>query len=133
MNRKNFYYIFSIIATLSWTYILFQISKGRSGPVFCPIKSVTTLPCPSCGSTRSILEIMHGNYLDALLVNPLGYISLLGVIITPIWIIYDLISKKETLYLSFRKTENYLKKRYIAIPLIVLIVANWLWNINKNL
>ncbi|MFN7135118.1 MAG: DUF2752 domain-containing protein [Myxococcales bacterium] len=39
----------------------------------CPLRKATGLPCLSCGMTRSFDWFMRGRWLDALLVNPLGF------------------------------------------------------------
>ena len=38
-----------------------------------------------------------------------------------------------TLFDFYQKTESYLKKPKIAIPLILLLIINWIWNITKGL
>jgi len=55
------------------------------------------------------------------------------MVVFPFWLISDIILKKDSLYNSYIKTEKFLQKKYIAIPLIVLILANWVWNIFKDL
>ena len=99
----------------------------------CLFKKVTTVPCPSCGTTRSVMQLSHGNFLSAILMNPFGIIVGLVMIIAPIWISYDFIQKKETFYIAYLKIETILRKRKVAIVLIVLVIANWIWNIKKNL
>ncbi|MGF1636390.1 MAG: DUF2752 domain-containing protein [Cyclobacteriaceae bacterium] len=97
------------------------------------MKHATNIPCPSCGSTRSVVSLIHGEFIDALLINPLGYIVATIMLMMPIWILIDLVYKKETLYKLYQKMEVYLKKPQFAIPLIVLIIINWIWNITKGL
>lgn len=55
------------------------------------------------------------------------------MVIVPVWLLYDVISKKDTLYSNYRKFENTIKIRWVAIVLILLILANWIWNIQKGL
>lgn len=38
----------------------------------CLFYAITHIPCPSCGLTTSFSHIMHGNFLDAFMVHPLG-------------------------------------------------------------
>jgi hypothetical protein len=35
------------------------------------------LPCPTCGTTRSLWHLLHGNFGEAWTANPIGYIALL--------------------------------------------------------
>ena len=79
------------------------------------------------------MQLSHGNFLSAILINPFGIIVGLIMLVAPVWISYDFIQKKETFYTTYLKIETILRKRKVAIVLIVLVVANWIWNIKKNL
>lgn len=46
------------------------------GPVICPFRLVTGLPCPGCGLTRSWVYLAHGDWADAAAANPFGYLTL---------------------------------------------------------
>jgi hypothetical protein len=39
--------------------------------VLCLIKRCTGIPCPTCGFTRGLLSLLHGNITQAWLYNPL--------------------------------------------------------------
>ncbi len=41
----------------------------------CPSIIFSGIPCPTCGITRSMWNIFHGNFLTALAFNPLGYLA----------------------------------------------------------
>jgi hypothetical protein len=42
----------------------------ENGPVVCPFRAVTGLPCPTCGLTRVAHSLMRGNLGSALAINP---------------------------------------------------------------
>ena len=42
------------------------------GPVLCPFRAVTGLPCPFCGLTRSLFAAGQGRWEDSLAYSPLG-------------------------------------------------------------
>src|SRR5690349_11305293 len=44
------------------------------GPVVCPFRLLTGLPCPGCGLTRSWVYLAHGQWRDSFLVNPFGIV-----------------------------------------------------------
>ena len=130
-------YTFLFIACIAgyiWLYYGFtaNITELNSADV-CLIKHVTNIPCPSCGSTRSVISILHGDFAKSFLINPLGFIIALIMIITPLWILLDLATKRKTLFDFYQKIERILKKPQYSIPLILLIVINWIWNITKGL
>ena len=56
----------------------------QSGPVLCVFRNLTGLPCPFCGSTRSVGQILQGNFTEALAFNPMGFFLLLLLLLTAI-------------------------------------------------
>jgi len=55
------------------------------------------------------------------------------MIFIPFWIFFDFIFKKNSFYNFYITFENKLRKPKNYIPLIFLILLNWIWNIKKNL
>ncbi|NMC63972.1 MAG: DUF2752 domain-containing protein, partial [SAR324 cluster bacterium] len=47
----------------------------------CPFHALTGIPCLSCGASRAFREIINGNFTNALFVNPLFCLFLLGCMI----------------------------------------------------
>jgi len=136
--NKNKLYLFVIFACfVGYGWLLFSLHHEQEIQsqefTVCLFKKVTTVPCPSCGTTRSVMQLSHGNFLSAILINPFGIIVGLIMIIAPVWISYDFIQKKKTFYPAYLKIETILRKRKVAIVLIVLVLANWIWNVKKNL
>jgi len=41
-----------------------------TGLVVCPIRSVTGMPCPACGTTRGLVHLLHGEPWQAVASNP---------------------------------------------------------------
>ncbi len=122
------------LAGYIWLYfnIVFSYTANKSIEV-CLIKHVTNIPCPSCGSTRSVVLISKGNFIEAMLINPIGYLIASIMLLAPIWIIADTLTQKNTLFNFYKKIETYLQKPKFAIPLIFLVIINWIWNITKGL
>lgn len=137
MNKNKLYsfILFACFIGYGWLLFSFQHEHQIQNQEFtvCLFKKVTTFPCPSCGTTRSVLQLSHGNLLSAILLNPFGILVAIIMLVAPFWISYDLVQKKETFYTIYLKTESILRKRKVAFVLIVLVIANWIWNIKKNL
>ncbi|MCF8330496.1 MAG: DUF2752 domain-containing protein, partial [Crocinitomicaceae bacterium] len=98
----------------------------------CFSKKIYGITCPACGTTRSVLFILKGEMRKALYMNPLGFIALTFVLITPFGIAWDLLKKRNDLQKLYLFFESKLKEpKYITITLI-LIIANWIWNFIKH-
>jgi len=49
----------------------------EEGPIICPFRAVTGLPCPTCGLTRAVHWLMRGDVGRALAINPFDTLFLL--------------------------------------------------------
>lgn len=132
-NKNRLYTIMLSACLLGYIWLYYSLKNSEQSLHFCFIKNATNIPCPACGSTRSILSLLQGNWLDALYINPFGFIGLSILLVTPIWILFDLLVKRESFLHQYNTIENRIKKRSIAIPLILIVVFNWVWNIYKDL
>jgi hypothetical protein len=125
---------FCTIASL-WIAYNFNIESNTNQPKIstCIFKLITGFPCPSCGTTRATIQVFHGNFNKAILLNPFGIIVSLLLIILPILFVIDLIFKKNL----FNKFKNngvkFIQKKAVIIILTTIIILNWIWNINKHL
>lgn len=119
------------VAGAAWLFLDHSLSGGAT---LCLFKSATGLPCPSCGTTRSLAVLLQGDIFRALSINPLGIAAAIGLIVVPLWIIIDLLRSQDSFYRAFRSMEHLLRSNRLAAAAgIVLIAGNWLWNIAKGL
>ncbi|QDH81493.1 DUF2752 domain-containing protein [Echinicola soli] len=122
------------MAGYGWlAYQLHAAVSHSHGPTLCLIKNVTGVPCPSCGITRAIMAIIHGDVNGSLYSNPLGLLVATGLVVGPIWLLVDVLWRKETLWKSYQQVEVWLRNPVRAIPLAVVVLINWFWNIYKGL
>ena len=135
MLQKSTFYKFSLIlVTTGYAWIFYSKKISFTGlPSVCIFKKVTGIPCPACGSTRSLLNIMAGEPMAALKLNPLGFLFFIVLIFIPIILFYDFILKKEILWRVYQYTEKRIKEKFILTTLFTLIATNWIWNIMKGL
>ena len=135
-DRNKLYSILFIACLAGYIWLYFSITKKiteNKSVEICFIKHLTNIPCPSCGSTRSIISLTKGDFIGALNINPIGYLVALIMLVAPVWVLADTIMNKNTLFDLFQKIETLLKRPIIAIPLILLVIINWIWNITKGL
>lgn len=133
-QKQNKIYFILLMACLAG-YIWIALSLNHSSPnsSVCLLKNVTGVPCPSCGSTRSVLSIIHGSPLEALYWNPLGFIVASILIITPLWIVFDIRTRRNSLSHFYAKAEAFFQRKSVYVPALLLLTLNWIWNITKGL
>jgi hypothetical protein len=134
-NRFYPFAVLSVVTGYAWVIINLIINKNADlpAPGLCIFKSVTGIPCPSCGSTRSVLSIVEGDFGQAMLYNPIGFILALMLVILPPWLFFDLITGKRSMHNFYNRAEFYLKKRALIVPLIIIILIIWIRNILINI
>jgi hypothetical protein len=65
-----------------------------SGPVLCPFRRLTGLPCPGCGMTRSFVALGHGDVGSAFAFNRLGPLLMTVFVIAVVWKVVSLLSPR---------------------------------------
>lgn len=135
LNRNKLYALILIACLAGYIWLYFNLSGNIENKTVdvCLIKHVTNIPCPSCGSTRSVISLAQGNFVEAFQINPLGYIVAMIMFLTPIWLISDIATKRKTFFQFYQAMETYLRRPQYAILLILLVMINWAWNIIKGL
>ena len=135
-DLRKFYYFTSsfLVIGLGWmSWNLFCFQQTKPGLQICVLKNTVGLPCPSCGTTRSVLHLLHGDLSTALLMNPFGIFALLGMVVLPFWILYDYLNAKRTLWTYYLQFINTFSNKKFSLFVIVLVLLNWIWNIQKGL
>lgn len=136
MKRKPLYIALLLACFAGAVYTTVSYRTAYTAPAakeVCLIKHFTGIPCPSCGSTRSVVSLLHGDLPGAFFWNPFGFILLGIMCIVPVWVLYDLINRRSTLFIFYKRTELLLTRKMIFIPAICLVLGNWIWNIYKGL
>lgn len=135
MNRsKTLYTIIAVLTLGAYAWVgLHLTTESGMGPV-CLFKNVTGIPCPSCGITRAMILFLNGEWQAGVMTNPFVVLAVVAMLVVPAWLVFDVLSGKPSFLQAFRWLEERVKtNKLIWIPLVVLALANWGWNIVKNL
>ncbi len=134
MTRNKLYSLL-LIACFAGLLYLFYVSYTIQNETFrvCILKNLTGYPCPSCGTTRAVSFFFKGRIFESLLLNPFGIFVAIIMTVFPLWVLTDIVLKKDTFFRAYKKTEITIKKPWLTTILIVLVLLNWIWNIHKNL
>lgn len=95
----------------------------------CLFKTITGYPCPGCGGTRVAYALLHGDFLDALLINPLSCLFIIFYLAMLVWALRDGYKKDNSLY-------RFLTKQWdirLLVTIFATILIVWIWNIRKGL
>jgi hypothetical protein len=134
MSKNKLYLIVLIACFSGYLYLFVTKNYSENGQIsVCMIKNATGYACPSCGTTRAVQALFKGDLKGSLFFNPFGLIVSFSMLVLPFWVVLDLVTRRSTFYEAYNKMETFLKQKKIAIPLIILVVLNWIWNIYKEL
>jgi hypothetical protein len=134
MTRNKLYSLLLIACLAGFIYLFYTFHKSENDMFrVCIIKNATGFPCPSCGTTRAFALLLKGQLIESVLVNPFGILVAIIMTIFPIWVLMDVVLKNETFLKVYKKSEVIIRKPWLAIVLLFLVLLNWIWNINKHL
>jgi hypothetical protein len=78
-NQIEFGVIYGVIALLmlgaAWWPPLLSLAPG------CVFQGLTGVPCPTCGSTRSLVHLSHGDIVSAFSMNPLVTLAMIAAVV----------------------------------------------------
>ncbi|MEG1580149.1 MAG: DUF2752 domain-containing protein [Bacteroidaceae bacterium] len=127
MSKSRLY--FFLVTTITAGLTLLELTEAGYTFVICPFRLIFGIPCPACGSTRALIAIQNGSFLDALRINPLSYLLLTGAIIALLVLLLDVLFQKRytwQLYLLFDKS---MRRPIFFIPSLLLLAALWLYQL----
>ena len=137
MSKKKLYIFLAGLSLAGYVWLGWSFIDGAgasSTPTVCLLKTVTHLPCPSCGTTRALVLLMKGDIGGSLEFNPLGILLAFALVTIPLWIITDTFRRTDSLYRCYVKGERLLaEKKWISVPAAAILVINWFWSIAKGL
>lgn len=75
-----------VLAAALAVAVIMPPSGAESGPILCPFRLITGLPCPGCGLTRSWVHTGHGEWSAAVADHPAGPVVLGLAVVALVWL-----------------------------------------------
>jgi hypothetical protein len=93
----------------------------------CPLRTLTGIPCLTCGATRSLTALAQGDVAAALTASP---VTVLGVVLVAAWALASLVM---TVWpATRRRLELSRGERRVTVWLVAgLVLANWVWLVTR--
>jgi hypothetical protein len=88
----------------------------------CTFHSITGIPCPSCGATRSAILLAQGELITSLKMNPLFSLLYISVLLWGL-VSFILLFVRKKLSIAL----NYLEARIIRWGVLVIVLLNWIY------
>ena len=95
------------------------IHEHHDPGALCPLRRLTGVPCPMCGSTTVFMEAGAGHWTEALTANPLTVLAFLVFLASPLLLIDPIASWVR------------LPTRRRNIGLGVLLALSWVWQLHR--
>jgi len=137
MAKRNLYVFLAGLSLVGYAWLGWNVIEGSQHsalPSVCLFKEVTGLPCPSCGTTRSLLLLMNGELRASLMMNPFGFLLAAAIVVIPLWIAADVLRRSDSFYRHYLRTEQLLlRNKPLALCAAAIVALNWCWNIAKGL
>ncbi len=95
----------------------------ENGPVVCPFRAVTGLPCPTCGLVRAAQSLMRGDIGRALAINPFDTLFFLAAVplFAGLWV------ANLTVGFAVRISMSGAERRVAWALLVAVALANWVY------
>jgi hypothetical protein len=87
----------------------------------CVFKGLTGIPCPTCGSTRSVIHLSHGDISAALFMNPLAVLIVIAAVVYFLYCLITLISGLPRLSVSLSDKE----KNIMRMGVVLALLSQW--------
>lgn len=128
-SPRTFYKFIYLFISVSILWIVWHLCGSVPSYIGCPFKSVTGIPCPSCGMTTGVLSHLSGHHKEGFLSHPLAFIMIIMMCAVIIMAISDAISGRKRLFEYYLKVEKSFQNKWVVIVFTIFILSLWAYNI----
>jgi hypothetical protein len=93
----------------------------------CVFKAMTSIPCPTCGATRSLMHLAHGDIVAAFRMNPLFALTVIAAFLALLFDAASLLGNLPRISLVLTPSDA----TRIRIALVLIFLMNWMYLIGK--
>lgn len=132
ISRARFYTVLLVMLAASYAWVAYNgmvRAQELQGISICIVRTVTGVPCPGCGTTRSVIHLLHGEIIPGIASNPLGLLAVAALSVLPVWIAVDLARGQASLMHVYHVLNQKLKHRSVIVVVVILVLCLWSWNI----
>ena len=112
--------IYGTIALLA--LIAVRILPVRTVLPACPFKSMTGIPCPTCGTTRLLMHLTQGDVALAFFLNPVVALFIIGALVL---FLYDVIASFSGSRAAFSLSHR--ESQWIRSGTVLALLVNWFY------
>ena len=106
-------------AAIGWMWLALQLPVPR-----CTFRTLTGLPCVTCGATRGAMALMQGNVSAAFWLNPLVFAGMAAVVLFDLYAFAVLMARGPRLRVSFASRSA----RQVLVAMgCGVVFLNWLY------
>lgn len=96
----------------------------------CGFHVITGLPCPACGATRSVVALLHGDFVRAWQFNPIVFLVIAAVFAFDLYALAVLPLRGPRLRFAF--SPSFLPPRLVRFAITIGIAMNWAYLIHRG-
>jgi hypothetical protein len=94
-------------------------------PILCVLRRVTGLPCPSCGMTRAMAAMVHGDWRRAIAYNMGSWLTALLAFVGILLLGAEVVTGRELIARVWQRRS--IRRTVAAVVVVVMAVA---WGVN---
>ncbi len=118
-------WLWGVVAVCSLLLRPFWLTLAPFVPA-CPFRTITGIPCPTCGTTHAALALLNGRLGDAFSANPLATLAGIafvgGGLLAPVWAAFNWLVPDIRAPLP----------RWARASIVAVLLAGWVYVIATN-
>ena len=120
--------LWGAILALSGFMAVGWLCSGLPTPL-CPLHTLTGFPCLTCGMTRGLRSLLHGDLESAFLFNPLGMAVLFGLVLYLFYAVAVVAARLPRLRWEPLSSRAAI---WLRVAVVTLVAMNWIYLIHQE-